>query len=128
MRLDPVRTPARLGLLACILFPLAGCGQSDFTKQMTAICAEEADPGADCGCIVGKLDAGLPDRLKPAFSALRWPLKPAPQDRERVFNEAMRAAGVDPVDRQAVQSIQSEFRDAYQPLREQLRAECGGDL
>lgn len=128
MRHDPVRTLARLGLLAGILFPLAGCGQSDFAKQMGAICEEEANPGADCGCIVAKLDAGLPDRLKPAFSALRWPLKPKPQDRERIFNDAMRAAGVDPVDRQAVQSIQSEFRDAYKPLREQLRAECGGDL
>lgn len=107
---------------------LAGCGQSDFAKMVEAECAQDGDPGKDCSCIASQLDDGLPDRVKVAFQALRWPLKPAPQDREAVNNQMLRAAGVDPADRQAVESIRQEYEDSYYPLRDKVRAACGGSV
>jgi hypothetical protein len=107
---------------------LAGCGQSDFAKMVEAECAQDGDPGKDCSCIASQLDDGLPDRVKVAFQALRWPLKPAPQDREAVNNPMLRAAGVDPADRQAVESIRQEYEDSYYPLRDKVRAACGGSV
>jgi len=107
---------------------LAGCGQSDFAKMVEAECAQDGDPGKDCSCIASQLDDGLPDRVKVAFPALRWPMKPAPQDREAVNNQLLRAAGVDPADRQAVESIRQEFKDSYYPLRNAVRAACGGSV
>src|SRR3546814_17091864 len=61
---------------------LAGCGQSDFARMVEAECAQDGDPGKDCSCIASQLDDGLPDRVKVAFTALRWPIKPAPPDRQ----------------------------------------------
>src|SRR3546814_3882729 len=55
--------------------------QSDFARMVEAECAQDGDPGKDCSCIASQLDDGLPDRVKVAFPALRWPMKPAPQDR-----------------------------------------------
>ncbi|MGV1681572.1 hypothetical protein [Sphingopyxis sp. GW247-27LB] len=107
---------------------LAGCGQSDFAKMVEAECAQDGDPGKDCSCIASQLDDGLPDRVKVAFPALRWPMKPAPQDREAVNNQLLRAAGVDPADRQAVESIRQEYEDSYYPLRNAVRAACGGSV
>src|SRR3546814_15847783 len=60
---------------------LAGCGQSDFARMVETECAQYGDPCKDCSCIASQLDDGLPDRVKVAFPALRWPMKPAPQDR-----------------------------------------------
>ena len=107
---------------------LGGCGQSDFAKMVEAECTQDQDPGKDCSCIASQLDDGLPDRVKVAFQALRWPLKPAPQDREAVNNQMLRAAGVDPADRQAVESIRQEYEDSYYPLRDKVRAACGGSV
>ena len=82
-----------LGPLAALALPLAACGgQSDFARQIAAVCEEDAKPGRDCGCIAERLDASFPDRLKPAFVALRWPLKPAPDDRDEVNGAMLRAA------------------------------------
>src|SRR3546814_11482110 len=71
---------------------LAGCGQADFARMVEAECAQDGDPGKDCSCIASQLDDGLPDRVKVAFPALRWPMKPAPPDREAVNNQLLRAA------------------------------------
>lgn len=119
----------RFAALAALALPLTACGgQSEFAQQIAAICTEEADPAQDCNCIAERLDAEFPDRLKPAFVALRWPLRPAPEDRDAVNGAMLRAAGIDPADRQQMSSAQSEFRDAYNPLRDRLREECGGAL
>lgn len=106
---------------------LAGCGQSDFQKMVVAECGANGD-SADCACVASELDAGLPDRVKTAFPALRWPLKPDPQDREAVNNQYLRSAGVDPADRQAVASLRQEYEDTYYPLRNQVRTACGGSI
>ncbi|MDZ4138584.1 MAG: hypothetical protein U1D66_06855 [Erythrobacter sp.] len=119
---------AALSALAGLILPLAGCGQSEFAKQIAAVCTEREQSGTDCGCIAAKLDRDFPDNLKPAFVALRWPLRPAPADRDAVNGAMLRAAGIDPADRQQVESANRAFRDAYYPLREQLRSECGGAL
>lgn len=128
MRHKTIRRTARHSLLACIALPLAGCGQSDFVKQVTPICEELSGGRKNCSCIIGKLDQGLSEQQKAAFVPLRWPLRPEPQDREFVNGQALRAAGIDPADRQQVQSIQAEFRDTMRALREGIRAECGSDL
>ncbi len=107
---------------------LAGCGSSDFEKMVIAECMQDGDPGKDCNCIASQLDAGLSDRVKTAFPALRWPLKPDPRDREAVNNQYLRGAGIDPADHQAVASIRSEFKDSYYPLQNQVRAACGGTV
>ncbi len=114
--------------LCAMLLPLTACGQSEFRQQIAAICTEEADPTQDCNCIADRLDAGFPDRLKPAFVALRWPLRPDPQDRDAVNGAMLRQAGIDPADPQQMASATREFRDTYYPLRDQIRRECGGAL
>jgi|TARA_R110000850_G_scaffold53958_2_gene128893 hypothetical protein len=119
---------AALCALATLILPLAACGQSEFTQQIAAACNEEGASGKDCSCIAKRLDAAFPDNLKPAFVALRWPLRPAPADRDAVNGAMLRAAGIDPADRQQMESANRAFRDAYHPLREQLRSECGGAL
>ncbi len=118
---------AMFGVLAALALPLAGCGQSSFSKQVMPICLED-NTKEQCACIISGLDKGLSKRVKAAFVSLRWELRPDPKDRERVFNEAMRAAGVEPTDRQAVASIRSEFRDTYYPLNSQLVDRCGAGL
>jgi hypothetical protein len=115
------------GVLTALSLPLAACGETAFSKEVTPICLEQLT-AEQCSCIVSGLDDGLPDRVKTAFVALRWELRPDPKDRERVNNAALRAAGVDPADRQAVQSIRSEFRDTYYPLRDKLSDQCGASL
>src|SRR3546814_6950025 len=72
---------------------LAGCGQSDFACMVEAECAQDGAPGKDCSCIASQLDDGLPDRGQVAFQALRWPMKPAPQDRGAGNNQTVRAGG-----------------------------------
>lgn len=119
---------AALLALATMTLSLAGCEKSDFAQRIAAICEEDAQSGRDCSCIADKLEANFPDGLKPAFIALRWPLKPAPRDRDAVNGAMLRAAGIDPADRQQMESAVREFRDAYYPLRDQLRTECGGQL
>lgn len=114
--------------LWALLLPLAGCGESQFRQQIAAMCMEEADPGRDCGCIADRMDAGFPDRLKPAFVALRWPLRPPPQDRDAVNGAMLRQAGIDPADRQQMASANREFRDTYYPLRDEIHRQCGGSL
>lgn len=52
-----------------------------------------SDQNGDCSCIAKTLDDGLPDHLKTAFPALRWPLKPRPEDREAVNGSLLRSAG-----------------------------------
>src|SRR3546814_19412533 len=96
--------------------------------MVEAECAQDGDPGKDCSCIASQLDDGLPDRVKAAFPALRWPMKPAPQDREAVNNQLLRAAGVDPADRQAVESIRQEFKASYYAVRNAVRAACGASV
>lgn len=113
---------AILALSAC------GSGQSEFAQQIAAVCNEDARPGRDCSCVAERLDASFPDNLKPAFVALRWPLRPAPNDRDAVNGAMLRAAGIDPADRQQMASAERAFSDAYRPLRAQLQAECGGAL
>src|SRR3546814_5764226 len=54
---------------------LAGCGQSDFARMVEAERAQDGDPGKDCSCIASQLADGLPDRVKVAFPALRWPMR-----------------------------------------------------
>ena len=124
-----VRPAFAAASFALVALSLAGCsGQSDFSKQIASICAENAQTGQDCTCIAKQLDASFPDQLKPAFVALRWPLRPDPQDRDAVNGAMLRAAGIDPADPQQMKSAVRAFRDVYYPLREQLRAQCGGDL
>lgn len=115
------------GVLTAFSLPLAACGETAFSKEVTPICLEQLT-AEQCSCIVSGLDDGLPDRVKTAFVALRWELRPDPNDRERVNNAALRAAGVDPADRQAVRSIRSEFEDSYYPLRDELTERCGASL
>ncbi len=110
--------------LGALSLPLSACGQSAFAKEVTPICLED-NTQAECACLVPALDDGLSDRVKTAFVTLRWELRPEPKDRERVNNERLRAAGVDPADGQAVASIRSEFRDTYYPLRDKLIERCG---
>jgi len=114
---------------------VAGCGQSEFTTQMAAICAEPGGDGLprnslpgfsgrDCGCVVSILEDGLTPRQQATFIPLRYELRPDPQDRERVNGQTLRAAGIDPTDRQAVRSARSELDDALHPLNERIRSEC----
>ena len=110
----------------CLVLGVVGCGRSDFAKQVEAVCREPAREGADCSCIASRLDASFPERLKPAFVALRWPMRPAPREREAVNGAMLRAAGIDPADRQQVASARAGFHAAYDPLAAQLREECGG--
>ena len=114
--------------LAAASLSLSACGSSAFSNEVTPICLEDGNTKAQCACIVAGLEKGLTDRVKTAFVSLRWELRPDPQDRERVNNAALRAAGVDPADRQAVASIRSEYRDTYYPLRDQLSERCGASL
>lgn len=114
--------------LFALLLPLAACGESQFRQQIAAICMEEPNPARDCGCVADRMEAGFPDRLKPAFVALRWPLRPAPQDRDAINGAMLRQAGIDPADRQQMASANREFRDVYYPLRDQIQRECGGSL
>lgn len=118
---------ALYGLISLAL-PLSGCGRSEFAQQIASICAEGDSTGRDCSCIAERLDAQFPEQLKPAFVALRWPLRPAPNDRDAVNGAMLRAAGIDPADRQQMASAERAFSDAYRPLRAQLQAECGGAL
>lgn len=106
---------------------LGACGQSEFAVMIEKECRASGQQD-DCACIARTLDEGLPDHLKTAFPALRWELKPAPEDREAVNGAMLRAAGVDPADRQAVRSIRQEFRETMQPLNERTRQQCGGRL
>ncbi len=116
------------GILLAVVIALGGCGQSEFSKQVTAVCLKRAGPGVDCGCVAKQLDAYFPDKLKPAFVALRFPLLPDPKDRDAVNGAMLRAAGIDPADRQQMDSAEREFRDTYYPMRSKLREKCGGAL
>jgi hypothetical protein len=110
------------------MLSLSGCGKSAFETRIAEACSSSAGEGADCACIARTLDMGLPDHLKLAFDALRWPLKPDPKDREAVNGAMLRSAGVDPADRQAVESIRQEFKEKMHSLNEQTRTQCGGRL
>lgn len=128
MRHQIFRQAPRHALLACIAVSVAGCGQSAFVKEVTPICEQFSGGGKNCACIIGKLDSGLSDQQKTAFVALRWPLRPDPQDREFVNGEILRSAGIDPTDRQQMRSVQAEFRDTMRAMSEGIRAECGSNL
>jgi hypothetical protein len=113
---------------------LSGCGQSNFAKQLGEICSEPMSDGTprsglpgysgmDCGCVAEKLDKGVPEKLKPAFVALQWPLRPDPRDREAVNGAMLREAGIDPTDRRAITSAVAELRETLHPqIREQCKA------
>lgn len=117
---------------------LTGCGgQSKFEKQLTGICHDaqghslSQNPGElpgytglDCSCVIAQLDKGVPARLKPAFVALRWPLRPNPRDRDSVNGQMLREAGIDPTDHQAVDSAYAELRDTMHVLDPQIRQSC----
>ena len=106
---------------------LGACGQSEFAVMIEKECRASGQQG-DCACIARTLDEGLPDHLKTAFPALRWPLKPRPEDREAVNGSLLRSAGVDPADRQAVRSIRQEFKERMHALNAQTRQLCGGQI
>lgn len=108
-------------------FALAACGQSEFAAMIEGECLSSGQNG-DCSCIAKTLDDGLPDHLKTAFPALRWELKPRPEDREAVNGALLRSAGVDPADPQAVRSIRQEFRERMQTMNAQTRQLCGGQI
>ena len=117
---------AAIGLGATCL-ALGACGQSEFAEMIEAECLSNGQSG-DCSCIARTMDDGLPDHLKTAFPALRWPLKPRPEDREAVNGALLRSAGVDPADGQAVRSIRQEFRERMQTMNAQTRQLCGGQI
>lgn len=127
--IDVVRGRTRASLLV-VLSPLAlaGCGNSEFVSMIETECAADANPSKDCACIAATLDQGLPDHLKQAFPALRWPMRPEPQMRDAVNGEIFRSAGIDPADPIAMQSAWREFDDLMDLLREQTIAQCGGQL
>jgi hypothetical protein len=117
---------AAIGLgVTCLA--LAACGQSEFAAMIEGECLSSGQ-NSDCSCIAKSLDDGLPDHLKTAFPALRWPLKPRPEDREAVNGSLLRSAGVDPADRQAVRSIRQEFKERMHALNAQTRQLCGGQI
>lgn len=114
---------------------LSGCGQSSFAKQLGEICNEPMSDGTprgglpgysgmDCGCVAEKLDKGVPEKLKPAFVALQWPLRPDPRDREAVNGAMLREAGIDPTDRRAITSAVAELRETLHVLNPQIREQC----
>lgn len=117
-------------------FALSACGgQSKMAKQLNGICQQPNAAGLprgdlpgyiglDCSCVIAHLDKGVPERLKPAFVALRWPLAPDPRDREAVNGQMLRDAGIDPTDYAAVSSANAELRDTLHLLDPQIRAEC----
>lgn len=113
--------------LAASSLGLAACGQSEFAAMIENECLSSGQAG-DCSCIAETLDDGLPDHLKTAFPALRWELKPLPEDRETVNGALLRSAGVDPADSQAVRSIRQEFRERMQTMNAQTRQLCGGQI
>jgi hypothetical protein len=119
----PRATVALIGALA-----LSGCGSSEFAAMIEAECSADGSSNRDCACIAGALDEGLPDHLKQAFPALRWPLRPEPAMRDAVNGEILRSAGIDPADRMAMESARREFDDRMDILREQTIAQCGGQL
>lgn len=107
---------------------LASCGSSQFASMIESECAIENNPDQDCACIATALDEGLPEHLKQAFPALRWPLRPDPAMRDAVNGEIFRSAGIDPADPIAVLSARREFDDLMNLMRPQTIAQCGGQL
>ncbi|MCC7268589.1 MAG: hypothetical protein IT546_14795 [Caulobacteraceae bacterium] len=124
----PASTCSTLAVIAALTLPLAACGPSAFSREVTPVCISQGNTPEECDCMIPIVEEGLPDRVKPAFVSLRWPLRPPERDQERVYNDAMRAAGVDPADRQAVESIRLEFDDAYAPLRDTMSDQCDAVL
>lgn len=122
-------------VIASAALAIAGCGQSEFATQMSQICMEPGGDGQprnslpgfgdkDCGCAIAILEDGLTARQQATFIPFRYELRPDPADRERVNGQMLRAAGIDPTDRQAVRSARSELNDTLQPLSERIRSEC----
>jgi len=114
---------------------LSGCGQSKFAKQLGEICTEPMSDGTprtglpgysslDCGCVAEKLDKAVPEKLKPAFVALQWPMRSDPRDREVVNGAMLRKAGIDPTDRRAIRSAVAELREALHVVNPQIREQC----
>lgn len=114
-------------VLGVTCLALAACSQSEFAAMIEAECLSNGQSG-DCSFIARTMDNGLPDHLKTAFPALRWPRKPRPEDREAVNGALLRSAGVDPADRQAVRSIRQEFKERMHALNAQTRQLCGGQI
>ncbi|MBL8572465.1 MAG: hypothetical protein JNM13_02185 [Hyphomicrobiaceae bacterium] len=116
---------SRFAAFLSLALALAACGDSGFKAKLAANC--EAKGGQlgrygklDCACAADLLDAALPEDLKSLLMAATEGESMTTEERL----QAMKDAGLDVNDPEAMQKRMREFGETMQGIEARLKAEC----